>query len=284
MGKDKMVTGGTLPKVAKISYTPQTLAAAIAKNIRASRERRDLAQAWKQQQWGNIELSLAFASTLKIEAPKTVILSNDEKPQMYDCDTGVGSMRNWVAVECGSTACIAGWAASLSGDVMVLDETLVEDWRRDVENGWRDDTYQMPTDLVFSKDEGGIVHISDRARKLLDLDALEAGYCFSQERSEYEVLEYLDALATGKKVQDTWGWRHHKGQSYGRPFHEEIRGTYYTDDNGDSRVEHPNFDALCPICQVWDSVGRPSWYDRDDPNSGMPELYRRTHDVGLDVS
>lgn len=236
MGNNEVkVTGkNKLPKVKRISYTPQTLAAAIAKNIRAEKERRDLPLDWMQRYWGEVKKSDLIASDIKIE--RAYQLSNIQS--VYDLlkdelNTGYLYRDNYVAVSCGTTGCIAGWATALSGDVPVVQDSWVQELkdRAEYDNDEAGDVTQI--NQVYSPELKAVVGVSARGQQLLGLNDQEASYCFSGDRTESEVLSYLDTLATGGKVIDSPAFIHkdrHFDNYYGHfkpedgcPFCEEYQ-------------------------------------------------------------
>lgn len=87
--------------------------------------------------------------------------------------------------ECGTTHCVAGWAAVLSG---------MNIW-------WTDDGKGDLAAMVLIEDETGwAASIPGYAKKALGLTSLQASYLF-HEVTEAEAVEYLDILIEAGKNQ-----------------------------------------------------------------------------------
>lgn len=91
-------------------------------------------------------------------------------------------------VSCGTTACVAGWASSLAGDVLVIQP---HDW---------DEDEQMFRPSNVQTLEGNTVYIENRGREVLGLTHNEAEYLFDQNRTRAEVLDNLKALIQGQQI------------------------------------------------------------------------------------
>lgn len=221
MGENKVTKGKKmLPKVAKISYTPQTLAAAIAKNIRAAKELRDMPLDWDQKNWGKINIKdlVSEDKQIKVEANKIHGVSDILEIQSGNVDDVFYGERAFVGVSCGTTGCIAGWATSLSGDIPVVDQSDFDYAVSSYQEGYYNEHDNYIISNVYSPDLGVVVEISARGRVLLGMSEVESDWAFNQDRTEAEVLDYLDVLATGGKVSqcDSYRHRNHKDQWTGR--------------------------------------------------------------------
>lgn len=88
--------------------------------------------------------------------------------------------------ECGTTYCIAGWAAALSGKEMFWEPG--RDW-------------PLEASYLAKPDGGQGVSVDRYARGVLGLDQDEADFLFSGARPESEALAYLDELIEKGKNQ-----------------------------------------------------------------------------------
>ena len=134
----------------RTEWTPQELAAEIAAVIR------DHEALWYQGSW------FGLGGGRPIESLRAALL--EESPV------------------CGTTACVAGWAAAFASP----KGTKV----------WAGGSLEFP--------DGGGVDVMDVARCALGLSQADAGWLFDGIRTKDEVLEALDGIASGG------GWTHYK--------------------------------------------------------------------------
>jgi hypothetical protein len=91
-----------------------------------------------------------------------------------------------VKVDCGTTACIAGWAVQLAGD-----KFLVRGFNPSPEGGY------FVSDSVAKN--GRVCNIEDRAQKLLGLTYDEANQLFINTPNE-DALDVLNQLIAGEDI------------------------------------------------------------------------------------
>lgn len=100
-------------------------------------------------------------------------------------------------LSCGTTACVAGWTALLSGAKPILTNDAVERNLRDTEN-------EIQISTVLTKDNK-FVDIEDYAQKVLGITSDEALHLFSESRQRPTLIQLLTDLANGKKILDSSG-------------------------------------------------------------------------------
>lgn len=108
---------------------------------------------------------------------------------------------SYITVSCPTAACVAGWAASLSGALMLVEER---------ETNWTDGNAECSEVLA----DGQVWHISTYARKLLGLTGEEADALFDGEWSNEDTLENLDDIIHAAKHGMTWEIRRHGEDDY----------------------------------------------------------------------
>lgn len=251
-------------KVKRISYTPETLAAAIAKNIRASIELRDAPISWKQQTWGEAMIGDIFDNDLAVDIKIPVFAGDRSYCGCFDCrdadtaESANGEVRffqNRVGVACTSTACIAGWATSLSGMLMLIPGQVLADYEAELqeiilEYGADSDqvvyhrSQTLGSSEVYDPKSQQVKPIPEAAQTLLGLTTNERQYCFSEQRTEMEVLEFLDAIAVGKDVESTPGFQH--------SYSHYVREVYNADNDRYEEV-HEMVEG-CVHCKIRDDL------------------------------
>lgn len=176
------------PTVPVISYTPQTLAAAIALNIRRERSARDKANvSWDQQWWATID------KTTDVQ-----LVAIDQ----YDD----GIPETWAAIDCATACCTAGWATSLSGDLFVVPQWRYDQFAIEVKD---DPEAEVHVERVFIKETKKTMEVQERAKELLGIeDGEEMHFLFSPNRKMSEVLNILDTISSGGWVEDSDAWSH----------------------------------------------------------------------------
>jgi hypothetical protein len=231
------------PKVAKISYTPQTLAAAIAKNVRLDRDEPLQGMSHQQNSWGTVGIDklLDDANVFEITIEGKEEVGWEGHQRVFK--------RDIIGVACPTTGCIAGYAAVLSGDVMVVSPSLLEDARDRVRIYNYDASEMDPISCseVYIPKEKRTEQIEERAATLLRLDGSEQAFLFSGDRETDEVLNALDAISSGKRVSDSDAYRHHNGSGHGSSVY--IDGDYDEDDNWVSgHYTEVQYDHGCSFC------------------------------------
>jgi hypothetical protein len=107
----------------------------------------------------------------------------------------------YITVSCPTAACVAGWAASLSGGMMLVDECAIGDGnysRGSVESN----------DVLV---KGQVRNISSYAREQLGLTLTEAEALFDGEWSNEETLDNLSDIIQAAKHGLEWEIRYHGG-------------------------------------------------------------------------
>lgn len=249
MGKNEVVKAKTvirkgdkkkIPVVKKISYTPETLAAAIAKNIRAEQASRDMVKMlWKQGTWGEMTLGNLLADS-HIELDVPVIHHNILDGRTTD----MGYSKKYIGVSCPTTGCIAGWATSLAGDVMVVRADVLDDYRENLGSSEE----HITTNEVWSEETGRVEDLPARAQYLLGLTSEGRNFLFSEERTLAEVLNVLDTLATGGHVEDSPAYIHFNG-SDGSERHS-LEREVYNEDTGNWDYTRPYQVDDCEWCKL----------------------------------
>lgn len=102
----------------------------------------------------------------------------------------------YIPVSCPTAACVAGWAATLSGGKMLVDEYELQYSRGSAESNHV---------LV----DGEVHHISTYARQVLGLTLNEADALFDGNWSNAETLENLDDIIRAAKHGREWQPRWH---------------------------------------------------------------------------
>lgn len=102
----------------------------------------------------------------------------------------------FITVSCPTAACVAGWAASMSGAVM-----LVNEYEGDYTSG------SAECNQVLK--DGEVRHISSYAREILGLTSAEADALFDGEWSNEETLENLTDIIIAAKHGREWEIRWH---------------------------------------------------------------------------
>jgi len=122
----------------------------------------------------------------------------EAKPELYDQGT-------WGTYdECGTKACIAGWATSLSG----YYPTVVKGWNRETGEPKSFFTYEKISKKKFQEsswNNESVWPVDTIAEQLLDLSAEESMDLFEETwepAGEYTVPEALRALASGVPLED----------------------------------------------------------------------------------
>lgn len=127
-------------------------------------------------------------SATSIETLNRVVQnSNDDKP---------GGSAGLLQVSCPTAACVAGWAATLSGAKMLVDSSDYESARRFGQD--------FVTASACLTADGRTQAISDYGRELLGLDWVESSMLFSGENSHETVMEMLDELIVAADHDTTW--------------------------------------------------------------------------------
>lgn len=116
-------------------------------------------------------------------------------PQRWKSDDGYSE---YIPVSCPTAACVAGWAASLSGVPMLIDAIEAT-----ADYGSAEANYVLV--------DGELVHISSYARKALGLTSAEADALFDGEWTNEETLENLDDIIIAAKHGREWNinWHGH---------------------------------------------------------------------------
>jgi hypothetical protein len=152
-------------------WTPQTLAAFIAELIREDD------RWWKQGSW--------FGETIAYTATPDGRIRYRLDGERFTTGDVIDRLRRdeW---SCGTTGCVAGWAALLNAP-----RGSIIDARNDriIYPGGRNDEYQ-DVDVL--------------GRAALDLTGQQASYLFHGGRTKDEVLEALDAIAQGESWSHLW--------------------------------------------------------------------------------
>lgn len=177
------------PKVSTIDYTPQTLAAAIAKNIRQDIENRDVKAGWNQATWSSLNPEVLRSS-------KTI---------NFDLGSAFGESDQYVGVSCGTSACTAGWAVILSGGVLAFSKY---NFARLIDPDLYTDDEEIIVSEVYDPKRKELISIPTWAQELLNLTNREHTYLFDIDRNEAQVLESLDAISSGKTVSQSAGYIH----------------------------------------------------------------------------
>jgi hypothetical protein len=99
----------------------------------------------------------------------------------------------YITVSCPTAACVAGWAASMSGGLMLIPEDHV---------GRSAEAHDV---LV----KGEVRNISNYAREQLGLSPEEADALFAGEWTTEETLDNLDEIIHAGKHGMLWSIRHH---------------------------------------------------------------------------
>ena len=108
----------------------------------------------------------------------------------------------FITVSCPTAACVAGWAASLSGGMMLVDE----------ENATYRTGGSVEAHDVLVK--GEVRNISSFARERLGLTANEADALFDGEWSNEETVENLSDIIHAAKHGMEWEIRYHGQDDY----------------------------------------------------------------------
>lgn len=259
MGKNEVKKNGLrkgdkqkIAPVAKISYTPQTLAAAIARNIRFEQAtERDLSNMhWNQGHWGDLDLKTLMSDEDRIEIK---ILDGPAEiegctcSQCLDIREETPSFTEFVGVSCPTTGCIAGWATALSGDVMVVRKSFVDSFVEDeyyMDRLRENEILRVTTSDIWNHETGQIQSITARAQELLGADYDEKNYLFSEQRTLAEVLNVLDTVATGGKISESSSYIHYVVED-----HDDCKANYDDDGHRDG-YDYPNFKDDCEWCKL----------------------------------
>ena len=102
----------------------------------------------------------------------------------------------YIPVSCPTAACVAGWAATLSGGKMLVNEQEL-----DYDRG-----YAEASQVLI---DGQVHHISTYARKALGLTMDEADALFDGNWSNEETLDNLDDIIRAAKHGRSWVPRWH---------------------------------------------------------------------------
>lgn len=94
-------------------------------------------------------------------------------------------------IQCGTTACVAGWTVALAGDKFIT--RLVDAW---VRNGTYTEEDKTNINNVLTSD-GRNISISDRAEELLGLTPRESGLLFDGENSRHSLRSMIVDLLNG---------------------------------------------------------------------------------------
>lgn len=178
---------------------PASLAAEIAylirhddpklRNEKASESDSSGERHWYQRDWGAVRLDTeARFGFISATAPDHF-----------------GARKNIITVECPTTGCVAGWAATLAGYPMVLRtyESSVNDFLRQ-ESGFDSDYFNDESSEVrtvsdcWNPETKEIEPVVHRGRELLDLTGHVSAWLFDSDRTMDEVLWALDIIASGK--------------------------------------------------------------------------------------
>lgn len=138
----------------------------------------------------NIEL-LTKIRDLIVAKPKKLEMGNWGEIKRKKLDLKEGDEAR---ISCGTTHCIAGWAAQLSGDKFIVSiDNLDED---------EDGNATFYPDRVATA-TGQELSVHDRARDLLGLTGEEAEYLFLSVGNRGAV-RALDGLIDGRKIYDIY--------------------------------------------------------------------------------
>ena len=116
-------------------------------------------------------------------------------PQRWRPENGFGG-EEYIPVSCPTAACVAGWAASLSGVPMLVDAL-----EADYSIGSAEASYVLV--------DGRLEHISNYARQVLGLTHTEADALFDGEWTNEETLENLDDIIVAAKHGREWAINWH---------------------------------------------------------------------------
>ncbi len=94
-------------------------------------------------------------------------------------------------IQCGTTACVAGWTVALAGDKFIT--RLVDAW---VRNGTYTEEDTTNINNVLTSD-GRNISISDRAEELLGLTPRESSLLFDSENSRHSLRSMIVDLLNG---------------------------------------------------------------------------------------
>ena len=163
---------------------PRALAKEILKRIESDKEpgksaesREDKsASGWDQATWISSKLT-------------------EENVELIPVDGGPGwADRSWITLKCPTTCCVAGWATTIAEYPPVYQSTVGSIAHlTDMIERYKDDFLDFYNCLTDS----GTEHVSVLAKKLLDLNNMQADYLFDSTRSEKEVKEVLCFIAAG---------------------------------------------------------------------------------------
>lgn len=171
--------------------------------------------AWTQGQWGEVHLD-ALPAGAQIElVPSGTKLSRMSSGLDLDNLAVIDS-----GVTCGTAMCFAGHASTLVGDRMLIGLSLqaAEALRQKglkanvkrflnkffkempttsaLSSYWNSSTTRSSADYVLTRD-GKIEHISERARKLLGLNANEVDVLFAGSNSIHDLRHYVEQMKQG---------------------------------------------------------------------------------------
>jgi len=140
---------------------------------------------WYQGDWGGV--------TLDNENRLTMI-----KGKEY------GTVRNTILVECPTTACVAGWAATLAGYPLCFKtyDTSIEEFVK-YHNEDREEPEVYTASECYDPDTGYQGSVMRRGRELLNLTEWTADWLFSSDRNKAEVLKALDIIAETGALTET---------------------------------------------------------------------------------
>lgn len=120
------------------------------------------------------------------------------EPAKFDMNTWVTIKRELInfpedtskiKVECGTTACIAGWAVQLAGDKLLVDRY----------SSIRDGIYQTTNSVAKN---GRVCDIQSRAQNLLGLTEMETDILFFSGNDD--AIGYLNDLIAGNDITEDY--------------------------------------------------------------------------------
>lgn len=193
---------------------PAALAGRIAVEIRTDQHANENpdhydngAMHWFQQQWAGFKG-----------------LSENNLKKVASTDLPDGNPYGYLEVEgvCPTTGCVAGWAASLTGNAMLIRSYWGSDIGRIVDIGEILEAAATEAGTVFVDDcldyqTGKPKSIMEVGRKALGLAKVQEEWLFSPSRGKEQVLWALDKLANGEDFVAYTLW----GNPEGCPFDEE---------------------------------------------------------------
>lgn len=97
---------------------------------------------------------------------------------------------------CGTTACVCGWASMLAGDMAITGASTLT---TRVLPGSPEHTYVHSVSRVYTP-QGVVMQMATRGAELLCLEPMERIWLFDAYRNRAEVLHALEELVAGKRL------------------------------------------------------------------------------------